>query len=56
MAHQFEQLGVTSYAYHNNNLTYYGRNLTLPNLGYIFKAPNAGMMNEQEAIENDMLF
>ncbi len=56
MAHQFEQLGVTSYAYHNNNLTYYSRHLTIPNLGYEYKAPNAGTMDEQEAIDNGLLF
>lgn len=56
MAHQFAREGVTSYAYHNNNLTYYSRNLTLPNLGYIFKAPNAGTMSTQEALDNGMLF
>lgn len=56
MAHQFAHEGVTSYAYHNNNLTYYSRNLTIPNLGYIFKAPNAGTMSTQEALDNGLLF
>lgn len=56
MAHQFERQGITSYAYHNNNLTYYSRHLTIPNLGYEFKAPNAGTMSEQEALDNGLLF
>lgn len=56
MAHQFERQGITSYAYHNNNLTYYSRHLTLPNLGYVFKAPSAGIMSTQEAQDNGMLF
>ena len=32
----FEALGYVTTAYHNNTYTYYGRNLTHPNLGYDF--------------------
>lgn len=38
--------GVNSYAYHNNTLSYYERNLTHPNLGYNFKASKLGDLDE----------
>lgn len=38
----FAQEGVRSYAFHNNTLSYYERNLTHPNLGYNFKACKLG--------------
>ncbi len=34
MGNQLKRLGYTSYAYHNNSYTYYGRNKTHENLGY----------------------
>ncbi len=33
---QFQTRGYTTMAYHNNTYTYYGRNITHPNLGYDF--------------------
>ena len=33
---QFQTRGYTTMAYHNNTYTYYGRNVTHPNLGYDF--------------------
>ncbi len=42
----FSQEGVNSYAYHNNTLSYYERNLTHPNLGYNFKASKLGDLDE----------
>lgn len=44
----FETEGVTSYAYHNNTLSYYDRHVTHPNLGYIFKAAKLGECSEAE--------
>lgn len=44
----FAKEGVTSYAYHNNSLTYYDRHLTHPNMGYIFKAAKLGKLTQEE--------
>ncbi len=43
MGHQFNLLGVESKAYHNHNFTYYQRNETHPNLGYIFTGKGNGL-------------
>lgn len=37
------QAGITSYAYHNFDRTYYGRDKSHPNMGYECKFMNAGM-------------
>ena len=37
MGHQFNALGYTSRAYHDYIYTYYNRNKTHPNMGYIFR-------------------
>lgn len=50
----FAKEGVTSYAYHNNSLSYYDRNLTHPNLGYQFKAARLGSCSAEEY--SDWLF
>ncbi len=44
----FAKEGVYSWAYHNNTLTYYDRNLSHPNLGYDFKAIKLGELSEEE--------
>ena len=44
----FAKEGVTSYAYHNNTMSYYDRHITHPNLGYIFKASKLGECSEAE--------
>ena len=44
----FAAEGVTSYAYHNNTMSYYDRYITHPNLGYIFKASKLGECSEEE--------
>ncbi|MBQ2804195.1 MAG: LTA synthase family protein [Lachnospiraceae bacterium] len=44
----FEKEGVTSYAYHNNSLSYYDRYLSHPNLGYDFKGCKLGSVSEKE--------
>lgn len=44
----FAAEGVTSYAYHNNSLSYYDRYKTHPNLGYDFKAALRGKLSLAE--------
>lgn len=44
----FAAEGVHSYAYHNNTLSYYGRHLSHPNMGYDYKACRLGDLNEAE--------
>ncbi len=39
----FKTEGVTSYAYHNYNGSYYNRDSTHPNMGYIFKSADNGL-------------
>ena len=43
LGNQFNLLGVESKAYHDHTYTYYQRNETHPNLGYIFKAKGNGL-------------
>ena len=51
---QFLKLGYTSRAYHAHTATYYGRNETHPNLGYEFKAKNAGLQITDQWPESDL--
>ncbi len=44
----FEKEGVKSFAYHDNTLSYYDRNVTHPHLGYDFKASKLGELSEEE--------
>ncbi|MDD3174416.1 MAG: LTA synthase family protein [Herbinix sp.] len=46
LGNQFDKLGVASKAYHDHTYTYYQRNETHPNLGYIFKAKGNGLVLE----------
>lgn len=48
LAAYFARDGVSSYAYHNNTLSYYDRHLSHPNMGYIFKASKLGELGEEE--------
>ncbi len=43
LGHQFNQIGVASKAYHNHSYTYYQRNETHTNQGYIWKAKGNGL-------------
>lgn len=56
MGNQFKRIGINPIAYHNNSLSYYDRYITLPNLGYKFKAANAGSIKDSEAKEQGLLF
>lgn len=44
----FAAEGVKSYAFHNNTLSYYDRNLSHPNLGYNFMASKLGKLDEAD--------
>lgn len=44
----FSLEGVNSYAFHDNSLSYYDRNLSHPNLGYNFMASKLGDLKESE--------
>ena len=48
LASYFNREGASSYAFHNNTLSYYERHLSHPNLGYIFKASKLGGLTSQE--------
>lgn len=48
LGNQFNTLGIESKAYHNHSYTYYGRDKTHPNLGYIFKGKGNGLVLESD--------
>lgn len=48
LGNQFNLLGVKSKAYHNHTYTYYERDETHPNLGYIFKAKGNGLVLDSD--------
>lgn len=48
LGNQFNLLGIESKAYHNHTYTYYERNQTHPNLGYIFKAKGNGLVLDSD--------
>lgn len=48
LGHQFNLLGIESKAYHNHTYTYYQRNQTHPNLGYIFKGKGNGLILDSD--------
>jgi len=54
MAYQFRQEGYCAYAYHNNTYTYYKRNLSLPNMGYIYKGLGNGLDVKRTWPESDL--
>ena len=51
---QFLKLGYNTRAYHAHTHTYYGRNYTHPNMGYIFKAKGAGLAMTDVWPESDL--
>lgn len=48
MVHQLKELGYSAYAYHNHDYDYYYRDLSHPNMGYIYKGMGNGM---EEGVE-----
>lgn len=43
MGNQLRQLGYQTVAYHNHSYKYYGRNLSHPNMGYVYKGVGNGL-------------
>ncbi len=43
LANRLNTLGYHSWAFHNHNGSYYSRNISMPNLGYTFRAPGYGL-------------
>lgn len=54
MAQQLKHLGYSAYAYHDHTYTYYHRNRSHPNLGYIFKARDHGLTLTWQWPESDV--
>lgn len=43
LGNQLKKLGYSTYAYHNNTYTYYKRNISHPNMGYVYKGVGNGL-------------
>ena len=56
LGNQFLDQGYATYAYHNHNAEFYNRTVSHPNMGYDFKALNAGLELESAAVwpESDL--
>lgn len=55
MGNMLTELGYVTYAYHNNHqFNYYGRNLSHPNMGYIYKGPGYGFDLRKTWPESDL--
>lgn len=56
LGNQFDQLGVQSRAYHDHTYTYYERDQTHPNLGYLYEGVGNGLILEHPDIwpESDL--
>ncbi len=54
MAQQLKHLGYSAYGYHNHSSTYYHRDKSHPNLGYIFKAVGRGLEVTDQWPESDV--
>ncbi len=51
---QFLKLGYTCRAYHDHSYTYYGRDETHPNMGYVYKAKRKGLNVTDTWPESDL--
>ena len=54
MGNQFLRLGYSSRAYHNHTYTYYKRNISHPNMGYIYKGVGNGLKIKNTWPESDL--
>jgi lipoteichoic acid synthase len=54
MGNQFKKLGYSTRAYHDHTYTYYKRNISHPNMGYIFKAVGNGLIVKPTWPESDV--
>ena len=52
LGNQFSALGYGTRAYHNHTYTYYGRDISHPNLGYIYKGVGSGLALEHKSWPN----
>ncbi|MHB1485636.1 MAG: LTA synthase family protein [Saccharofermentanales bacterium] len=54
MGNQLKSLGYATYAYHDHSYKYYGRNISHPNLGYIYKGVGNGLDVKKTWPESDL--
>lgn len=54
MGNQFKELGYSTRAYHNHTYNYYNRDLSHPNLGYIYKGLGNGLNVKKTWPESDL--
>ena len=54
LGHQMKALGYTTYAFHDNDYTYFSRNLSHPNLGYTYMGVGNGLTNTGEWPQSDL--
>lgn len=54
LAQQLKKQGYSAYAYHNHDYTYYNREQSHPNLGYIFKGVGNGLELTEQMPESDI--
>ncbi len=54
MGNQLQKIGYSTRAYHNHTYTYYHREVSHPNMGYIFKAVGSGLDVKKTWPESDL--
>jgi len=54
LGHQMKSLGYTTFAFHNNDYTYYDRQLSHPNLGYTYLGVGNGLTDTGEWPQSDL--
>ncbi len=54
LGNQFKKLGYLTKAYHNHTYTYYGRDRSIPNLGYDYKGLGNGVKVKKTWPESDL--
>lgn len=54
MGNQLKSLGYKTMAYHNHSYTYYGRNISHPNMGYEYKGIGNGLNVKKTWPESDL--
>lgn len=54
MGNQFKKLGYPARAYHDHTYTYYKRNISHPNMGYVYKAVGNGLEIKKTWPESDL--
>lgn len=54
MGNQLNRLGYQTVAYHNHTHTYYGRNISHPNMGYVYKGIGSGLEMRKQWPRSDL--